>query len=328
MPPRPDFPRALGALLPLVTTCLLSAGAPAHAASSLIPLPEPFAITGTVIEDRDVSTITRGPDGVGLIAADEGAVIQVLVFATYGSGARIGEGLALAQPPTLEIDFEASTWHDGWFYVNGSHGTTKKRGTYEPDRAAIFRFRLIAGTRGLGDLQRASLDATRAAIDELVPFLRQPLQERGLNIEGLAARTGDPHLYVGLRSPNLDGDALILRLDPEPLFAGAPTPAELLRAAVGAQLGIRAMTAVRDGFVLVVGSAGSEAVRRSELVHWDPATGATRRLGVFPVMQRGKQKGKEEGIMVLAEADDGTLDLVIVYDGIEGGGFQRFRYVP
>lgn len=334
----PD-PRSAGGsvvLLLLVAALRPAAVSSVPAAPQLIPLPDPFRIAGTILHDRDVSTIVRGPDGVGLIAADEGAVVQILAFAADGRGARIVEDVALVRPPSVEIDIEAATWHDGWFYVTGSHGVAKKRGAYEPDRAAIFRFRLATGEADLADLQRSSLAATLDGVVELAPFLRRPLQRRGLNVEGLAARAGDPYLYVGLRSPNLDGDALILRVDPEQLFDGRTALAELLRVGVGAGLGIRAMTAVGDSFLLVLGNAGSEPVRRfpqaidhepdrpSELVRWDPATGEARRLGVLPAVAGGK----EEGVLILAEEDDGALDLVVVYDGIAGGGFRRFRYMP
>ncbi len=292
-----------------------------------------FPLTGTILEARDVSTITRGPEGMGLIAADEGASIQIIAFAPDGQSARIRDNVALLSPSSREVDFEASTWNEGWYYVTGSHGAAKKRGTYNPDRANIFRFRIDPEQAGIQDLQRASLAGLFRRHPDLAPFHRQPLQQRGLNIEGLGARAGDAALYVGLRGPNLEGHALVLRVDPEALFSGETKEGALMRIPVGPGLGIRAMTAIGDGFLLVLGNAGSESVKRfpetvdyeegrpSELFYWNPDSGQSKHLGTFPRIQ----KGKEEGILLLSEEETGAFEFLIVYDSITGGGLHRFR---
>lgn len=143
-------------------------------------------VSGAVLELRDLSTLTRGEKGWGMIAADEGAVIQLVRFVADGAGMSVSQNITLADPPGLEIDFEASTYMDGWFYVTGSHGAGKKKGTYSDPRARIYRFRLATESPEVERVEMASLAPILAAEPLLSPFHRQPLQQRGVNIKGLA----------------------------------------------------------------------------------------------------------------------------------------------
>lgn len=303
---------------------------PSDSEGFLVPSTETFTIFGSVLEDKDVSTISRGAAHVGLLASDEGAVIQLLAFSEDGRSATIQANVPLAQPTDLEIDFEASAFLDGWFYVTGSHGVAKKKGDYQESRSRIFRFRVREDGRTIDDLQASSLAPLLIAHPTLASHHRQPLQQRGLNIEGLAARDGA--LYVGFRGPNADGDAFVLKVSPAQVFSNNPSGSELLRVPLAPGLGIRAMDTVGDGFLLVAGNAGAEPSkaqplvtdyvegRPSALYYWNPASDEAVRLGLLP--KRGK--GKEEAILTLSHPGEGTVRALILYDSIEGGGATVF----
>ncbi len=289
-----------------------------------------FFLTGVFPEGMDISTISRGDGDWGVVAADEGAVVQLIRFASDRSSARVLGDLPLAEPANLEIDIEASTWLDGWFYVTGSHGIAKNKGTYEASRYGIYRFPGEDPGLDRGNVQSATL--TRIFSDDPVlgPHFRKPLQQRGLNIEGLSARNGA--LYVGLRSPNISGDAFVVRLSAERLFSGEKPDYELLRVHLGAGLGIRAMTAFRDGFLLIAGNAGSESSnlypatrdyiegRPSSLFYWVPQNDTIMPVGLFPRVG----KGKEESLLVLSDTLEGTSEILVLYDSIKGGGPELF----
>ncbi len=295
--------------------------------------PAEFLIRGHILEETDISTISRGEDGLGLIASDEGAVVQLISFSRDGTGADILKNLPLTTPENVEIDMEASTYMNGWYYVTGSHGVAKKKGVYQASRAKLYRFKL-KGEALASEVESASLEALFASDPILGPHFRKPLQRKGLNIEGLSGRNN--HLYFGLRSPNKDGDAFVLRISGDALFAAdaaALPPYEVLRIPLEKGLGIRGMTAFRDGFFILAGNAGSESSkhqpvtedyiegRPTHLVFWKPGPNEVTTYGALP--QRGK--GKEEAILVLDEKGPSTVRILILYDSIRGGGATIFE---
>jgi hypothetical protein len=78
-----------------------------------------------------------------------------------------------------------------------------------------------------------------------------------VNIEGLASRNG--RLFVGLRGPNLDGNAFVLEVGANDVFGGKSQPSYTLhRLQMGPGLGVREIGAVRSGFLLIAGNSASE----------------------------------------------------------------------
>lgn len=288
--------------------------------------PEGFRIDGKVREDRDLSAIAFSPEGVGILAADEGGSLQTLVR-TSDAEARIVSTERL-DPRGEETDFEGAAYLGGWFHVTGSHGVSKKKGELEEARFRVYRFRVGAGGRGIEALERASLAAVLARDPVLGPYLHAPLQRRGVNIEGLAARDG--HLFFGLRSPNLDGDAFIIEVEPEALFSSTSPKVIRHRVRLAPGLGIRSLAETRDGFLILAGNAGAESskafpstVDHAEgtgfhLFQWSPDQSKAARIG--PVPGGG---GKAEALEVLSETAR-RIDFVILFDGPRGGAPRRF----
>jgi hypothetical protein len=96
--------------------------------------------------------------------------------------------------------------------------------------------------------------------------------------------------------------------------------------------GIRDLVKVEDGFLIVAGPV-SNAPMSYLLYHWDGADtlpgvraadeaprGTTTLLGRIPT----PAGAKAEGIALMAESAD-HYEVLIVYDGIEGGGMQILR---
>jgi hypothetical protein len=96
--------------------------------------------------------------------------------------------------------------------------------------------------------------------------------------------------------------------------------------------GIRDITKVQDGFLIVAGPVGDSTLSY-RLYHWDgkdcipgrrgdddPEQGQTTLLGTIPT----PCGAKAEGITVLEENPSG-YDVLIVYDSAQDGGMTVFR---
>jgi hypothetical protein len=105
---------------------------------------------------------------------------------------------------------------------------------------------------------------------------------------------------------------------------------ELLYVNLGGR-GIRDMTAVSDGILVVAGPVG-DGPGSYQLYHWDGRDtvpgknldegeiGQLHLLGEF----NPPRDGKAEGIVVLGEGS-GSYELIVLYDGVSAGGGKRFR---
>ena len=176
----------------------------------------------------------------------------------------------------------------------------------------------------------ASLADVLRADPVLGPHFAQPLQRRGVNIEGLAARDG--RLYVGFRSPNLQGDAFVMEIRADDVFGGTPRPAGTLhRLRLGPGLGIRELVAARSGFLLIAGNAGSEPSkeypdsqdyekdREFFLFEWDGKSSDVHKIGTLP-----KTTGQAEAMTILEQTRD-SVTVLILFDGPDGGRPTVYR---
>jgi hypothetical protein len=164
----------------------------------------------------------------------------------------------------------------------------------------------------------------------LGPYFGKPLQQKGVNIEGLAMRAGK--LFVGLRNPNIEGRAFVLEVSAEDVFAGVARPAYILhKLRLGPGLGIREIVAAESGFLMIAGNAGSEpskAFPRAKdytkgrgyaLFWWDGTGSAVHRIGAIP-----NPPGKAEAMTILEETADHAL-VLILFDGPKQGQPSVYR---
>ena len=143
-----------------------------------------------------------------------------------------------------KLDGEGVAINDGYVYVVSSHSCSGKS-RYRPSSFLAMRFRMGAPDRFVGDemprVERSwrLADALLASDAGTAFGLRK---DDGTNIEGLAVADG--FLYAGLRTPQHDGAALIVRVLADTLFAPGETPLDAadvstFRMPLGTDKGIR-----------------------------------------------------------------------------------------
>jgi hypothetical protein len=299
-----------------------------------IEMVERYSFEGEVAEDKDLSGLALISDRFGLLGADEARQVQVVEIAREARTLRVLETISLLRAGS-EIDIEAIAAEGDCYYIVGSHGVAKASSQHQENRYRIFRLQVDPATgRPKGpaarSLKAASLADILRADSVLGPHFARPLQRRGVNIEGLAARDG--RLYIGFRSPNLDGDAFVLEIRASDIFDGTPRPATTLhRLRLGLGLGIRELVAARSSFLLIAGNAGSEPSteypesqdydknREFFLFQWDGKSPAVHKIGALP-----KTSGQAEAMMILEETKDG-MTVLILFDGPSGGRPTVYR---
>ena len=309
------------------------AGDVATGAPGRVEFVESFSFRGRVLEDKDLSGIACISPKRCLIGADEGAAVQVVALSREDRTLRV-----LATVPLLgsseEMDIEAIAAEGDCYYIAGSHGVAKNSGVRQPSRYTICRLRADPTTGLPADGAAVTVGSLAAILENdatLGPHFARPLQQKGVNIEGLAVREG--RLFVGLRSPNLDGDAFVVEVAADDVFAKATQPAYTLhRLKLGRGLGIREIVAAREGFLLIAGNAGSEpsnaypqAVdyekgRGYSLFRWSGVGRDVEKIGPIP-----NPPGKAEAMTILDEGPDHTT-VLILFDGPKGGAPSVYRF--
>ncbi|MDY0358127.1 MAG: DUF3616 domain-containing protein [Sedimentisphaerales bacterium] len=292
-----------------------------------------YSFQGGVLEDKDLSGIACISPTRGLIGADEGAAVQVVALSREDRTLRVLATVSLLGS-SEEMDIEAIAAEGDCYYIVGSHGVAKNSGVRQPSRYTICRLRVDPTTGLPAGGEAAVTVGSLAAILErdatLKPHFARPLQQKGVNIEGLAIREG--RLYVGLRNPNLDGYAFVLEVAADDVFAKATQPAHTLhRLWLGKGLGIREIVTAEKGFLLIAGNAGSEPSnahpktedyqerRGYELFRWPGVGPEVEKIGSL-----SNPPGKAEAMTILEEGPDHTTVLVL-FDGPKGGAPSVYR---
>lgn len=303
--------------------------------------------------DRLHEFLLIGVDEVIEIDGDEANAIQL--FSAAGTGAytlaasiklcRSGSAATCSDDERREMDIEALAADGATVYAIGSHSVARRRidddkkykrnrkritagsvaapGTDDKHawKAADGRDRLIRLTIDAdgvpSDMSEISLTGVIGALGTLAPFQGLPSKENGIDIEALAVRGGK--LHIGFRGPVLRGGYVpVLKADFDLLAEGAAQidTDDLLFVRLDG-LGIRSMTSVSTGFLIVAGPVG-DAPGPYKLFHWDgrdtiPGTnspaGEAALLGEIET-----SGGKPEGLVMLEETTAGYR-AAIVEDG-------------
>lgn len=291
-----------------------------------------YSFRGEVAEDEDLSGIACISDRFGLIGADESRDVQVIEISRQARTLRVIETIPLARSGD-EIDIEAIAAEGDLYYITGSHGISKKQGELQSNRYRIFRLKVDRATGKPGkplSLETASLVEILRTDPVLRDYFGKPLQQRGVNIEGLAVRNG--RLFVGFRGPNLEGNAFVLEVRAEDVFGNQPVPAYTLhKLKMGPGLGIREIVAAKSGFVIIAGNSASEPSEKYTqsvdydedrgffLVAWDGKGSDVHKIGPIPDVA-----GKAEAMMILEEAPD-HVTVLILFDGPRQGRPTVYR---
>jgi hypothetical protein len=294
-----------------------------------IDLVDRYVFKGDVLEDKDLSGIARLSDTRFLIGADEGLAVQVVELPPKAKTMKVVRTIPLAQSGG-EIDIEAIACEGPWCYVTGSHGLSKKQGQRQANRYKMFRLKVDRATGMPTDVETASLWDVLRADAVLGEHFQKPLQQRGVNIEGLAIRNG--RLFVGFRGPNLGGHAFVMEIGAQDVFAGRPRPEYMLhKLRLGEGLGIREIVAARSGFLIVAGNSSAEpsekftqaegydADRGFSMFAWDGADAEVHRIGTIP-----DTPGKAEAMTILEESET-EITVLMLFDGPKGGRPSVYR---
>ncbi|WP_082507676.1 DUF3616 domain-containing protein [Methylobacterium sp. Leaf113] len=235
----------------------------------------------------------------------------------------------LGQGAYREMDGEAVAYAAPDFYVTGSHGCSRRGREFKLSTGLLARLRPNPdGTEARVETTYRLNDALRTA-DTVGAYALKDLEPReggkplsGLNVEGLAV-IGDT-LYAGLRAPVLDGTAFLVSVPVAPLFAPGDAPLAAkpvtIPLALGADAGIRDLTALPDGRLLVL----SGPTRNGLSVPYglflaDLPSGRVTPLGTLAPLEGDEARGKPEGIVRL-----GPGRVLVVFDSVLNGGPREY----
>jgi hypothetical protein len=352
---RPAF-----AALWLTMVCVSAQAADAAASPAQLLKPEggPWPVEPAFDLDdktrRSVSGIACAPgpgDRACLFVFDEGIEARHAVL-------RNGKFVAETGPVPLlaagrELDAEGAASDGSYFYVVGSHSTSRTRCEDNPDSRHVIRFRVGPDGRALrepdgklaGYQETGRLWDIMSSVEALKPHVgkclgTQPPEKAptlagglGANIEGLAIQDG--RLYFGFRGPAREGVALILSVSADALFGGQPVQPALFRLVVGEGRGIRDLLTVKDGFLVLTGPDDDTRKEQplSTVLFWDGKdfAGAViqpKVLAQIDVSQARRPKcdkeTKPEALALLAEGPT-DYSVLVLSDGMCDGGALLFR---
>lgn len=292
-----------------------------------------YTFSGLVLEGEDLSGIACASSTQCLLGADEGRSVQAIKLSRSDKTLTVERTIELLASGD-EIDIEAIAAEGEFYYIIGSHGVAKITGAVQGNRYGLFRLRVDPATglptEGPDSMAISSLSGILASDPTLGPYYAKPLQQHGVNIEGLAIRDG--MLFVGLRNPNLDGDAFVIEVAADDLFGGAQRPHYTLhRLHLGTGLGIREMVAAQTGFLIIAGNAGSDPSdafpdsidyakgRGFFMFYWPGPNLDVTEIGPIP-----NAPAKAEAMTILDESDD-HITVLILFDSAPDGRPSVYR---
>ena len=165
----------------------------------------------------DASGVADVPGTDGVLFVDNKREGQVLWMSLDQNGRQVGEIKAIELGVGIK-DIESITTDGTYFYVASSQSNRKAS-----DSAGLVRFKFDAGSQSVKGVE--AISGLKRFLVENVDEVREEGDEKGknggLNIEGLAWDPRQGRLLLGLRSPIIDGNALLVPLrfrDPRGAF--------------------------------------------------------------------------------------------------------------
>jgi hypothetical protein len=312
--------------LSVILLCLAASPAPAQ---TLTPQSVHWSVAPTFAKDKDARENISG----AACAATQPPFRSCLAVNDYKKYAqffsivenRIVPGAVirlLGDNIDSDPDAEAAAYHDGYFYVVGSHGVGRMNAQVDSS-FVVLRFPVDkqsgkpafeVSDRQVAPQMEKSI-ALRGALRKaefVGPYAEKPLNANGVNIEGVAL--DGSRIYFGFRGPVLEGQAFILDAAIDGLFGLKPLDAKVHKLALGKETGIRDLARVNDGLLVLSGAANDQVITPA-VFRWDPRSGALKKLGDLGDTPFG---AKAETLLVLAQEPQGYRVLVM-YDGPADG---------
>ncbi len=306
---------------------------------------------GNVHEDKDISAIVSLGKFLAIGSDESKRKIQILEKEKEQKNQeivyKVKEDLEIKLPHLCEdtkqeIDIEGMSISDeNTLFVIGSHSLkrlkVKDDKTYcqnrermtkvisEDRRNTIFRLKVDCKT-GEENKKKRKIIRIKEIIENdsiLGIFTKIPSKENGVDIEGIASE-GDT-LYIGFRGP-------VLRENYVPVMV-----IEDIEDASDYELrfvnlrgnGIRAITKVKNGFLIIAGPVG-DGFGAYELYFWNgvdciPGTDKVEKVALIPLGEiPTPDNAKAEGITVIEETND-DYKFIIIYDSLKNGQPTLFQ---
>lgn len=338
--------------LAIVLLLAAALATPSAQGQDAVAIGEPWKVKGKLLgEDgdkaHDVSgiacTATRGFPRACLIIDDQRQDAQLVTLTdgeiVVGKPARLIPLLAdTYNGEPVDLDGEGVAYHDGFFYVLGSHGHPRHK--TDPGEVAariaassrILRVRvdrvtgapiLLPGTNAPDVAVSTRLVELIANEPALREFQNKPLDQDGVTIEGIAIHRG--RLYAGFRTPWLKNDnaAAVLSASLRSFFDGAAPDVRLHRLPLGQGNGVRDLTVLGDK-LLVLSGPGIQASGDYAVFGWDGEGNTVTPLGKLPAYFTDRGQIKPEAIVPL-DQDGSELRILIMFDGAKEGEPRAFR---
>ncbi|HKX27338.1 MAG TPA: DUF3616 domain-containing protein [Blastocatellia bacterium] len=236
--------------------------------SKLAPPGAFSSIRGGFIEASGVAWI-NGTNEVMVVSDSQPG--QVLLMQLDQNGQQVGSLTALELGVSAK-DPEGITYGGGYFYVIGSQSDPK-----DGQKNALLRFAFDPASRQIRGEAQAITDLRGfllKAVPELKGIGERPGNEDGLNIEGICWDPANERLLLGLRSPLINGLALVVALkfkDPLGPFTTdnlQPADPRLIRLNLGGQ-GIRDLNYNPQLKTFLILSGATESSSKTAFGLWE-----------------------------------------------------------
>ncbi|WP_165936112.1 MULTISPECIES: DUF3616 domain-containing protein [unclassified Bradyrhizobium] len=263
-----------------------------------------------------------------LIANDEKKYAQ---FFSIEGNVLVPKDLIRLSDDDDDPDAEGVAYDEGFFYVTGSHGRSRRGDEKNLSSYTVFRIAVDPKTGVPKTKPNAeTVEGVEASPrlrkvlkkdDDVEAYFNEPLAKGGINIEGIAVRNG--RMYFGLRGPSVKRRAYVVSVNADALFVKhddlkpTTTPLEL-----GKDTGIRDLAAVRDGLLILAGPTREEDVPYTVWL-WDGSSETAKPMATLD-LSKVKQGAKAE-ILLPLEEDATSIRVLIMFDGVENGGAVSFR---
>lgn len=301
-------------LLPIIGMLLLFACAVAAVvgeAEAASPLPARAPVASFDGGTFEASGVAHVPGTDGVLFVDDGRTDEVFWMRLGEGGAQAGAIKPIRLGASV-IDLEGMTFDGTHFYVVGSQSKSKGG-----DLAGLVRFRFDAGRQTAESVEAvAGLKRFLAEnVAELRGMENTKYKDGGINVEGVAWDERGRRLLLGLRSPVVDGHALVVPLrlrDPRGAFSTDNLEVEGAKA-IRLPLGGAGVRSIeydeRAGAFRVITGAGPNAEKLDfKLWEWDgdAARPALREMETYD------RRLKPEGVTRISSA--GRDFTFIVFD--------------
>ena len=259
----------------------------------------------------EASGVAHVPGTDAVLFVDDGRPKEIFLM-QLGEDRKQTGAIKTIDIATSIIDLEGITTDGDYFYIVGSQ--SKSKGA---DLAGLARFKFDAANQRAIETEAASGLKKFLAdnVTELQGLENTKYSDGGINVEGIAWDPQNKRLLLGLRSPVVDGNALVVPLklrDPKAAFSFANLEVEG-RKAIRLPLGGAGIRSIefdesRKAFYLIAGAGPNSEKMDFKTWEWsgDGAAAALRELETFD------RRLKPEGI---TRFTNGARDFIfIVFD--------------